>query len=62
MARTDTKTAILEAAGRVVLARSVAGLTLEAVAAETKLSKGGLLYHFATKEALLAAMWIVWSR
>jgi AcrR family transcriptional regulator len=56
MARTDTKTAILEAAGRVVLARSVAGLTLEAVAAETGLSKGGLLYHFATKEALLGAM------
>jgi AcrR family transcriptional regulator len=56
MPRTDTKIAILEAAGRVVLARGVAGLTLEAVAAETGLSKGGLLYHFATKEILLAAM------
>lgn len=56
MPRTDTKIAILEAAGRVVLARGVAGLTLEAVAAESGLSKGGLLYHFATKEALLAAM------
>jgi AcrR family transcriptional regulator len=56
MPRTDTKIAILEAAARVVLARGVAGLTLEAVAAESGLSKGGLLYHFATKEALLAAM------
>jgi AcrR family transcriptional regulator len=56
MSRADTKTAITEAAGRVVLARGVGGLTLEAVAAEAGLSKGGLLYHFSTKEALLAAM------
>jgi AcrR family transcriptional regulator len=34
----------------------VARLTLEAVAREAKLSKGGLLYHFATKEALIQAM------
>jgi AcrR family transcriptional regulator len=56
MRRTDTKIAIIEAAGRVVLARGVAGLTLEAVAAEAGLSKGGLLYHFSAKEALLVAM------
>ncbi len=31
----------------------VGALTLEAVAAESDVSKGGLLYHFATKEALL---------
>ena len=31
-------------------------LTIEAVAREAKLSKGGLLYHFATKEALIQAM------
>lgn len=56
MARSDTKAAILEAAGRIVLARGVAGLTLEAVAEQAGLSKGGLLYHYASKEALLAAM------
>ncbi|MDZ7749489.1 MAG: TetR/AcrR family transcriptional regulator [Halofilum sp. (in: g-proteobacteria)] len=47
---------ILEAAGRVVIERGAAGLTLEAVAATAGLSKGGLLYHYATKEALLTAM------
>lgn len=56
MAATDTKARILEAAGRVVLERGVAGLTLEAVADEAGLSKGGLLYHYGSKEALLAAM------
>ena len=56
MARPDTKGLILEAAGRIVLARGAAGLTLEAVAEEAGLSKGGLLYHYGSKEALLAAM------
>lgn len=55
MAR-DTKTQILEAAAQVVLADGVAGLTLEAVAKAAGLSKGGLLYHYGSKEALLSAM------
>lgn len=56
MARRETRQEILEAAGRVVLARGVGALTLEAVAGEAGLSKGGLLYHFASKEALLSGM------
>ncbi|RDD60365.1 TetR/AcrR family transcriptional regulator [Ferruginivarius sediminum] len=56
MTQVDTKQQILEAAGRVVLARGVTGLTLEAVAEEAGLSKGGLLYHYGSKEALLTAM------
>lgn len=56
MTQTDTKQQILEAAGRVVLARGVVGLTLEAVAEEAGLSKGGLLYHYGSKDALLTAM------
>jgi AcrR family transcriptional regulator len=47
---------ILTAAERVVLRGGVTRLTLEAVAREARLSKGGLLYHFATKEALIRAM------
>jgi AcrR family transcriptional regulator len=31
-------------------------LTIDAVAREAKLSKGGILYHFGTKEALIQAM------
>ena len=56
MAKRDTRQEILEAAGRIVLASGASGLTLEAVAAEAGLSKGGLLYHFATKEELLTGM------
>jgi len=47
---------ILTAAERVVLRDGVTCLTLEAVACEANLSKGGVLYHFATKEALIQAM------
>ena len=34
----------------------VAGMTLEAVAREAGVSKGGLLYHFPSKEALISGM------
>jgi len=47
---------ILTAAERVVLRDGVMRLTVEAVAREAKLSKGGVLYHFATKESLIQAM------
>jgi len=52
----STPNLILTAAERVVLRGGVARLTIEAVAREAKLSKGVLLYHFATKEALIQAM------
>ena len=52
----DARTRILDAAEAMVRARGVPGLTLEAAAREARVSKGGLLYHFASKEALLAAM------
>jgi AcrR family transcriptional regulator len=47
---------ILTAAERVALRDGVLHLTVEAVAREAKLSKGGVLYHFATKESLIQAM------
>lgn len=55
MAR-DTKRKILEAAARLALAKGVQALKLEAVAAEAGVSKGGLFYHYKTKEELLSAM------
>src|SRR3712207_1380048 len=55
-AATDARTRILDAAEAIVRTRGVSGLTLEAAAREAGVSKGGLLYHFASKEALLAAM------
>jgi AcrR family transcriptional regulator len=52
----DARTRVLDAAEAIVQARGVTGLTLEAAARDAGVSKGGLLYHFASKEALLTAM------
>lgn len=47
---------ILEAAEQVAIEVGAGNLTLEAVALAAGVSKGGLLYHFANKEALLKGM------
>jgi len=52
----DTKARILDAAEEVVLRDGVSRLTLDAAAAEAGLSKGGVLYHFPTRDALVAGM------
>jgi AcrR family transcriptional regulator len=54
--KTDTKGRIIAAAEEVVLRDGVARLTLEATAAEAGLSKGGVLYHFPTRDALVLGM------
>ncbi|MGC4122162.1 MAG: TetR/AcrR family transcriptional regulator [Myxococcales bacterium] len=46
----------MDAAARVVRRDGSACLTLDAVAAESATSKGGVLYHFPSKEALVAAL------
>ncbi|RVT96378.1 TetR/AcrR family transcriptional regulator [Rhodovarius crocodyli] len=53
---TDTRTRVLDAAERIVQQQGVPALTLAAAAREAGVSKGGLLYHFASKEALLRGM------
>lgn len=52
----DTKHRILTAAEEVVLRDGVAHLTLDAAAAQAGLSKGGVLYHFPSRDALVAGM------
>jgi AcrR family transcriptional regulator len=47
---------ILEAAERVVAEVGAARLTLDVVAQAAGVSKGGLLYHFPSKESLLGAL------
>jgi len=47
---------ILDAAEQIVTADGARKLTLDAVAQVAGVSKGGLLYHFPAKEALLAGM------
>ncbi len=54
--RVSSRETILDAAEAVVLADGAAHLTLDAVAERAKVSKGGLLYNFPNKEALLQAM------
>ncbi|MBW7857442.1 MAG: TetR/AcrR family transcriptional regulator [Leptonema sp. (in: Bacteria)] len=57
--KTNTKSVrykILEAAYRVVQDQGAAHLTLEKVAWETGVSKGGLLYHFRSKDDLIRGM------
>ncbi len=51
-----TRAALLAAADSVVRRDGVSNLTLERVAAEAGVSKGGLLYHFGTKQELVVAM------
>jgi len=52
----NTKNRILNAAESVALRDGVARLTLDAVAAETGLSKGGVLYNYPSKDALVRGM------
>lgn len=54
--RSATKELLLSAAGLVVLRSGADALTLDAVAKEAGVSKGGLLYHFPSKDALLTSM------
>jgi AcrR family transcriptional regulator len=54
--KTSQRPLILEAAIRVLLRKGLAGFTLDAAAAEADVSKGGLLHHFPSKEALLAGV------
>lgn len=52
----STRDRLLDAAQVRLLERGPAGLVLDAVAADAGVSKGGLLYHFPSKEALVAGL------
>src|ERR1700722_11797421 len=54
--RPSAKDDILDAAEAVVVDKGAAHLTLDAVTERAGISKGGLRYHFESKEALLAAL------
>lgn len=52
----DTRDRILDALEDMLLDQGLSKVTLESVAANAGVSKGGLLYHFRTKDAMIAAM------
>jgi AcrR family transcriptional regulator len=56
LSRPTRRDDLLAAAERIVRRDGVGRLTLDAVAVEAGTSKGGLLYHFASREALITAM------
>ena len=47
---------ILDAAEELVCSRGIVGFTLDGVAQEAGVSKGGLLYHFRSKDSLISGM------
>jgi AcrR family transcriptional regulator len=55
-ARSATRETLLRAASQVVIDKGVEALTLDAVAQQAGVSKGGLLYHFPNKDALMTSM------
>jgi AcrR family transcriptional regulator len=52
----NARESIIDAAEDTVIEVGARHLTLDAVAAKAGVSKGGLIYHFSNKEALLDAM------
>lgn len=54
--RPSKRTAILEAAQRIVLREGLAGVTYEAIADEAGLTKGGVVYHFGSRDELVVAL------
>jgi AcrR family transcriptional regulator len=52
----STREALLDAANRVLTKKGAEGFTLDAVAHEAAVSKGGLLYHFHSKNSLIEGM------
>ncbi|MDX1944685.1 MAG: TetR/AcrR family transcriptional regulator [Pirellulaceae bacterium] len=56
MKGTDTRARIFRAAIQLAARDGLLTLTLENVATESGLSKGGVMHHFATKEALLSGV------
>ena len=54
--RADSRQRVLHAATTIVGRAGAANLTIDGVAAESGLSKGGVLYHFPSKRALLEGM------
>jgi AcrR family transcriptional regulator len=60
MARPSRRAELLDAAVAVIRRGGAQALTLDAVAAESGTSKGGVLYHFASKRALVDGLIVRW--
>ncbi|VWD13935.1 TetR family regulatory protein [Burkholderia lata] len=54
--RSSSRDRLLDAAAELVANQGIQNLTIEAVAAAAKVTKAGLVYHFKTRDDLLAAL------
>ena len=54
--KTNSRESIIDAAEAVVVEMGAVHMSLDVVAKKAGVSKGGLMYHFPTKESLLKAM------
>jgi AcrR family transcriptional regulator len=54
--RPSNRDRILDAAVRVIQREGVTAVTFDSVAAEAELTRGGIMYHFRSREELLAAI------
>jgi AcrR family transcriptional regulator len=52
----ETREKLVQAAAQLVVSKGINRVTLEQVALEAGVSKGGLLHHFPTKQALLSGL------
>jgi AcrR family transcriptional regulator len=52
----ETREKLIQAAAQLVVSKGINRVTLEQVALEAGVSKGGLLHHFPTKQALLSGL------
>lgn len=55
--RPSKKSAIVEAAMRVAEEQGLSAVTIDAVAEQAGITKGGLLYHFPSRTALLSGVY-----
>ena len=54
--RPSNRSKILDAAVRVIHRDGVTGITFDSVAAESGVTRGGMMYHFPSREALVQAL------
>ena len=54
--RPSNRRRVLDAAARVALRDGPGAVTIDAVVTESEMSRGGVLYHFPSKDALLQAL------
>lgn len=54
--RPSNRSNILDAAVRVIQSSGVTGVTFDSVAAEAEVTRGGMMYHFPSREALIQAI------